>query len=609
MKNRIPLFLLVLLFAVGSIAFAGKPKAAKAVRSTDQVATFSQSAARAFSVNAFKHPTKIADFTYVVGTTTYNYMWNSGGPRHIVYYNGIAYMIWVDGQGSGRQCLYSSFDGTNWLSPEAVISPSTQATYFSGIDVWRGGDADGVAGVGAGWAGAGTSYYGIEGSPGGGSFTTHAIDGNRDIQVTNLDSVGTVIENNSWGRTNYAVELSTDFGATWAVLDSNLLKYCQYGQTLGCLEPPIEVSASGTIYMNVMVTGKDYIPPVGMSSADSANQWGYFKSTNKGVTWTYNRICADGIQYDVNRYSLFTNLAQHDMVVDASDRVHAVVNGYHFISLDPGIDTIFQNGFDVVYWDATNGFKSLVNFNRSDTIIDNAPQGRFGSGVGGNNYGCSYPSIAETPDGKYILCTWTQPSWTSAGIDTNVAGFITSNIWYNLSADGGATWWGAKALSITPGVIQAFSSQAHDLQFVPGPPDSLTARILYLEMPNVAGSQTGAAPPAGDIMYQEFHPPIIIWIGVSERRSDVPVKFGLEQNFPNPFNPSTTIRYELPRASVVRLTVYDMLGREVIVLVNERKNSGSYEVNFDGSGLASGVYVYRLQSEGFVQAKKLLLLK
>jgi len=616
MKNRIPLFLLVMLFAVGSLAFAGKPKLAHAVVAKEETSTFAQGAAQAFAVNAFKHPTKIADFTYVVGTTTYNYMWNSGGPRHVEYYNGITYLIWITGQGSSRSCMYSSFDGTNWLTPEAVISASTQPTYFSGISVWRGGVADGLAGVGAGWAGSGTSYYGIEGSPGGGSFTTYPINNYRDVEVANYDNLGTVIERNSYGRAGYQIVGSTDFGATWAIwapVDTNLLTLVNPNvQTPSALEPPLEVSANGNIYLAGMPypgTNTDVKPVGPLTDPDSADQWGIFKSTDKGMTWTYTRVISGGQPYDAtpNFYNVFPNFAQYDMVVDNTDAVHMVTNGYGQLDLDPGVDTLFQNTFDAVYWDATNGFKSLVSFNRADTVICNTPQARFGSGVGGNNFGCSYPSISETPDGKYIFCTWTQPNWTSAGIDTNVAGFITSNIWYNYSFDGGASWHGAQPLNTTTGVIQAFSSQAHDLQVISNTPDSIVARVLYLEMPNVAGSNTGAVGPTGNMVYQEVH--IGVVTGVTDPKTNVPVKFALDQNYPNPFNPTTQISFSIPRASNVKLTVYNMLGQEVSTLVNGYRTAGSYTVNFAGSKLASGVYLYSLKAGNFSDVKKMVLLK
>jgi hypothetical protein len=90
---------------------------------------------------------------------------------------------------------------------------------------------------------------------------------------------------------------------------------------------------------------------------------------------------------------------------------------------------------------------------------------------------------------------------------------------------------------------------------------------------------------------------------------DLPGQVVLKQNYPNPFNPSTTIRFELAKTSHVSLSVYDMLGRQVSVLVNDRKEAGYHEVKFDGNGLSSGVYFYRLTAGTFVETKKLLLVR
>ena len=85
--------------------------------------------------------------------------------------------------------------------------------------------------------------------------------------------------------------------------------------------------------------------------------------------------------------------------------------------------------------------------------------------------------------------------------------------------------------------------------------------------------------------------------------------FYLFQNYPNPFNPITTIRYEIPKQSKVELVVYNILGDEVAVLINGEKVPGSYDVKFDGSKLASGVYFCRLKVGEYSQTKKIVLLK
>jgi hypothetical protein len=88
-----------------------------------------------------------------------------------------------------------------------------------------------------------------------------------------------------------------------------------------------------------------------------------------------------------------------------------------------------------------------------------------------------------------------------------------------------------------------------------------------------------------------------------------PKEFSLTQNFPNPFNPSTTIRYGLPNRSHVTLSVFNTLGQSVSTLVNGEQEAGYHEVKFDGSGLSSGVYFYRIGTGSFVQTRKFLLLK
>ncbi len=90
-------------------------------------------------------------------------------------------------------------------------------------------------------------------------------------------------------------------------------------------------------------------------------------------------------------------------------------------------------------------------------------------------------------------------------------------------------------------------------------------------------------------------------------------KYNLSQNYPNPFNPSTTIKYQLPSDGFVTLRVYDILGREITTLVNEYKQGGSYDVDFNASELSSGIYFYKITANGksgkYTAINKMQLLK
>jgi len=88
-----------------------------------------------------------------------------------------------------------------------------------------------------------------------------------------------------------------------------------------------------------------------------------------------------------------------------------------------------------------------------------------------------------------------------------------------------------------------------------------------------------------------------------------PTNYSITQNYPNPFNPSTKIKFSIPKSSYVSIKVFDVLGREVAILVNEEKKSGTYEVNFNSANLSSGIYFYRIEAGSFVQTNKMILLK
>ncbi len=98
-------------------------------------------------------------------------------------------------------------------------------------------------------------------------------------------------------------------------------------------------------------------------------------------------------------------------------------------------------------------------------------------------------------------------------------------------------------------------------------------------------------------------------IGINSISTEIPKLYSLSQNYPNPFNPLTKIRFSLPHAGNVRLTVFDALGKEIKLLVNENLQAGIYETDLDAANIPSGVYFYRIEADGYTETKKMILLK
>lgn len=98
-------------------------------------------------------------------------------------------------------------------------------------------------------------------------------------------------------------------------------------------------------------------------------------------------------------------------------------------------------------------------------------------------------------------------------------------------------------------------------------------------------------------------------VGITPVSNTVPASFGLSQNFPNPFNPSTSIRFDVPKSAYVKLKVFDVSGKILDVLVNENLKQGTYEISWNASKYSSGIYFYSLETKDFSQTKKMMMIK
>ena len=98
-------------------------------------------------------------------------------------------------------------------------------------------------------------------------------------------------------------------------------------------------------------------------------------------------------------------------------------------------------------------------------------------------------------------------------------------------------------------------------------------------------------------------------VGIENRLSDLPTVYKLYDNYPNPFNPVTTIKYDLPKNTFVKLVIYDLLGKQIAVLVNDKQAAGSYEIRWDATNFSSGAYFCKMETDAYTDIKKMILVK
>jgi hypothetical protein len=222
----------------------------------------------------------------------------------------------------------------------------------------------------------------------------------------------------------------------------------------------------------------------------------------------------------------------------------------------------------VAAFEVVPAFADTMRWTRTGSVLQAY---LYGDGSGNEFRFTADDSVETFPDGpadhreasRWIPVTWV--GWRLVGWDCE--------------RDTAGTWTGN-------GVLEG-SLRLRGIQMRRGAGSSILSSYILVDLLQLATRTGVVSVPAGNL----------------------PLKLALEQNFPNPFNPTTTIRFQLPAASEVKLIVYDLLGREVAVLVNETKGAGRYEVMFDGTNISSGMYIYRMTVGKYVESRKLVLTK
>jgi photosystem II stability/assembly factor-like uncharacterized protein len=364
------------------------------------------------------------------------------------------------------------------------------------------------------------------------------------------------------GTHSNGVFLSTDGGTTWTALSSGL--------------------PAGTITYSFALNGSNIF-------AGTNNNWGIYLSINNGTTWTQTGL---------------TGIAINCITVSGSNMLVGT-NGYGvYLSTDNGTNwTTANTGLDNKY---------VTTFAMIGTNL-------FAGTLGGTNYGVFASADNGTTWAHAVMTGFASANIsTLSAIGTNL--FAGTSTGMYLSTDNGTSWTQVNTGLTNLNVRSAIVSGSNLFVGTNGggvylSTDNGTSWTivktglgnLYVYSLAIIGTDLYAGTLGSGIWRRSLSEMVT---SVEEYKdANLPVEFELSQNYPNPFNPSTNIRFEIPVSGFVSLKVFDVLGREVVSLVNEFKPAGFYNVNFDASKLSSGVYFYQLRMSKNVETKQMMLIK
>jgi hypothetical protein len=392
-----------------------------------------------------------------------------------------------------------------------------------------------------------------------------------NTEVSSLAAAGTNLYAGTRHFAGYtlAVFLSTDFGTDWVVYNE------------GLTDTRVRVLVASGMYL--------------LAQNDSG---GVFLSRDSGKSWT---TASSGL----------TNTYVSCLAVSTSSDGTGGTN----LFVGTGYDGVFVSTNNGTNWNAVNS--GLANTRVLSLAVSgtNLIAGTEGGVFLSTNRGTSWSPVKSGPIGTYVNSLVVGGAYIFAG---------TYNAGVFLSTNSGVNWTAVNSglpkdqNGILPHVMCFAVSGANLFAGTDGgvfctTNDGVSWTAVNTGLTNtsvealaVSGAYLFAGTDGAGVWCRHLSEMIT---SVEPVVTELPHEFFVQQNYPNPFNPSTTITYALPKSSEVKLSVFDMLGREVSVLVGESKDAGVHQVKFDGSNLASGVYFYRLKAGVFVATKRLLLLR
>ena len=574
--------------------------------------------------------------------TDYDIGWNSPTNHNVVAYapspalpgTRANFAIMQRNVGGARSEYFVYYDGTQYYGAPS-IPPTVRPSGFGGIDVFRGGTADGIAAV----ASHQPSAIAFNATAGDTSFSESDIPVQPPNQLdtkVGIDNANQILYCMTTGRDrstlsylDYWLWKSSDYGVSWVFADSlkdQVTSLPAGSRAIESLDPDFQVTDNGDIYVFLTArastaAGLDLaLPPIGTGTTATVNRFGYLKSTNQGSSWTWTEAYLEGqhvtfdagdtLDYGValsNGGPENNGLAKTAGCVDNNGVVHLVMNGCALHMVD---SLTVHYLFGIFYWNSQTRIWTQIS-RSSDThnlLNDNRTARQYCSGAAGQPGGRSHPCIAYYPNSRDIFAVWSEPT-INGSVEDTLNGKWVNQVWYNHSGNAGNTWDGATQL--TPNSWHTgkyWTSIGRQLTLAGASTTTLRAHIVYLSDPenlNIISPDGGVVDMMKPYIYQTVD---FALTGVNGNQQ-VPESFTLSQNYPNPFNPSTVITYSLPSSTDVTLKVYNIIGQEVATLINEHQAAGVHEATFLAPNLASGVYFYTLKAGAYTSSRKMMLMK
>jgi len=378
---------------------------------------------------------------------------------------------------------------------------------------------------------------------------------------------------------------------------------------------------SGTTIQSLAAIGNNLI-------AGAGYEQGLYFSTNNGLNWSHNNYFLDHIVYSLltvgntvfaGVYNQFHAPPPNGVYISTnygSNWNSSLPNWNSFLSLASNNNYVFAGGWGGVWYTLNNGANwyqtslSGITIYSLTTNGNNIYAGSDGNGVYlSTNNGLNWVQTTLTNQKVYSIAVFDN------NIFAGTAGYLTENGIF-LSTNNGNTW-----TQTIINNIPVYSLTRYGNNIFAG-----TNSGIYLStniglnwnqinegfngIPNIQSLLiANGFIYVGTYQNAVYRRPLSDVIGIQNISTEIPSSYSLGQNYPNPFNPMCNVQFTMCNAGKVKIVVYDVQGREVQTLVDERLNAGTYEMKFDGSMLTSGVYFYRMVTEGFSETRKMLLIK